>query len=237
MFAFLGVAGFVSAVNVKKIAILGEPLVPADAQFLTTPEILTAMLTWKEVLGFFVLVVTLLYAAWWCDSHEWWSISVPPDRNSRRRVTAVSGLVVVFVLVSAVQFDAQRNPFRLGFELQVSRGTSWSTLDEFRLRGLLSTSFLSLSRTSMTKPPTYDKSQVAEVVARLTSDRQSRPTSKLPLQRWNVAVVLSESFADPLALGAFELERDPLRQFRTRADQGIGTSIFVDGYGTGTSNM
>lgn len=239
-FAFaisLALVAVLAAANLAKLSFLAEPLVPADAAYLRTPGFLVAMVSPRTVAAAGAAIVLLIVAVLVVGARLGRRYE-PVRRGSAgwRRWTGLRILLVLgcgALLLQAGSFNRPGNLWRAAYESTDVTWAHWNQLENYQFNGFVGGALYNLPSVVMEEPAGYGPATMAQIADRyrpVTAEQGDRPDP-------NVVIVLSESFADPLALDGLTLTEDPLPRTRAASKDAWAGTALASFYGTGTSAM
>jgi phosphoglycerol transferase MdoB-like AlkP superfamily enzyme len=241
----LGLTTGLSAVNVAKMSILTEPLMPSDYQFLGSTSFLLEMVSpgaiAAAVTGLLVLVAATVLASRVAERHYPRIRRADHPRGWGVLLGArVAGTLVIAVLLSsAVHFNAAGNPWRKLYDASGAVWLPFSQSMNYRTNGFVGGALYNVPTDPMPVPPGYDAAAMDAVSQRYAERAEARNAGRAPgaLAGVNVVLVLSEAFADLSRLEDVETSRDTMRLTRETMAESWGGSALANFYGTGTSSM
>lgn len=230
--AMLVLAGALSVASTIKMSLLGEPMVATDVEFVTTPELLLAMVPRWTVPAAVLASGTVLWLGRRMDRRSRLTDALRPGR--RQRIVAAVALTVL--LASAAMFGHRLNPLRAAWDASGATWAAWSHADNLRQNGFLGALLWSLPSEAMERPDGYGPSTMSQITDRYTAAAAAQNADRVD-HPWNIVLVLSESFADPDQIEGLELREDPLDSIRNVLVSSAHGQTTPAGYGTGTSTM
>ena len=225
-----------AAVNVAKLSMRDEPLVPSDVEYLSSFQFLLDMVPGESILrmvGAVFGVTLLMWTAWRL---------VRRRARTTGRVPAVtrwlSVLVAGALLVATPGFHTAANPWRRLFDADVKSWARWSQHDNYVINGFLAGALYDLPVAPMEQPAGYTRERMDAIVATYAAKARRVNASRQPaqLEDTNVVVVLSESLSDPGRLRGVGLREDPLPETRAIMRGTTSGELLVGDYGGGTAN-
>jgi phosphoglycerol transferase MdoB-like AlkP superfamily enzyme len=234
-----------SAVNVVKLSILGEPVFPSDTAFLTTPGFLVSMVPPSTlalaVAGVVVLMVSVL-ALGRRIARRYPRITRREHRALWNRLVVVRVILTVAIVVMVAEttrFNEPGNKWREAWDSNNALWLPFSQAMNYRTNGFVGGLLYNMPVEAMPRPAGYSEATMAEVAKRFTRRAAARNAGLTPgaIDDVNVVVVLSESFGDLTTLNGIEVGRDPMPRLRETIAGAWGGETLANFYGSGTSSM
>ena len=241
----IGATVVVTLVSEVKSQVRGEPLYPADMDFVWQPGFLRDMVPGPVVilvgLAVVVLVAGFVLVGRRMD-RRFRRVRRTEDSRTWNRlmiVRVVVVLVAVLVLVQAPRFNNAGNPLRATYEAAGAQWLDWRQADNYSTNGWVAGFLNNTFAEAMEEPDGYGAAAMTEIAARYerraAEINRGRPEGVL--DDVNVVLLLSEAFSDPLRLDGVALDEDPIPFVRGLmqghpAGQAVGNAI-----GGGTANM
>ncbi len=241
----LGLTAGLSAVNVAKMSILTEPLLPSDYQFLSSTSFLLEMVSPRSivaaVVGFLVLVAGTVLASR-SAGRRYPRVQRgdhPTGWAALLGARVVGSVVIAALLFSAVHFNDPGNPWR---RLYDASGAIWQPFSQsmnYRTNGFVGGALYNVPTEPMPVPDGYSAKAMADIAQRYAARSAERNAGRTPgaLADVNVVLVLSEAFGDLSRLNDVEVARDTMPLTRETIADSWGGSALANAYGTGTSGM
>jgi phosphoglycerol transferase MdoB-like AlkP superfamily enzyme len=234
-----------SAVNVVKLSILGEPVFPSDTAFLTTPGFLVSVVPPSTlalaVAGAVVLMVGVL-ALGRRMTRRYPRITRREHRTLWNRLVVVRVILTVAIVVlvaDTTRFNEPGNNWRAAWDSNDALWLPFSQAMNYRTNGFVGGLLYNMPIEAMPRPAGYSEATMAEVAQRYTRHAEARNAGVTPgaIDDVNVVVVLSESLGDLTKLNGIEVSRDPMPRLRETIEGAWGGETLANFYGSGTSSM
>ncbi len=233
----------IGAANWTRMSILGEPVVPADIDFLRHPGFLIEMVdTSKVVLGVVVAagvalavlrlgnVVSRRYAPL-ATGH--------PGRRSWLALRVLLVLVTSLALLQTGTFNRPGNVWRAMYDATGLEWASWGQVENYQKNGFIGGFLYNLPTEAMKEPGGYGPTVMQEIAERYARRAASynRHADRAALGTYNIVMVLSESFGDINKVDGIKLVADAIPNTRATSRREWGGQALTAFYGNGTSTM
>lgn len=231
-----------AVVNVARIRVLIDPVVPADFVFLFQPGFLGDMVGWGTILKAVLASVALVLGLWW-GIRKWGPSPQRPARGADGRnawlgLRAVLLIWGALVMVMSAQFTQPASPLYAAYGKAGSVWLPWSQLQNYQANGFVGGALFNLPGDPMEEPPGYSAETMDELANRWVEKATvaNAGTDPALMSKTNVVVVLSESMGDPEVIERLTFPEDPIPFIRSQMELGTGGHTLTH-YGTGTSVM
>lgn len=150
------------------------------------------------------------------------------------RVISLAGLsLVMFFLWN---FNTINSPIKKVIENQVNGWVLWDQTLNYVDRGYVPGFLFNLKSKPMEKPKNYSKSTVEEIVKKYQQKADilnENSNSEKP----NIIFIMNESFSDMTKLKGIEINEDPIKEYKSIAENTYSGYMISPQYGGGTANV
>ena len=235
----VGMSLFVVA-NSIKFSMRGEPVLPSDLIWLSSPSTLLSFVDSSYVTK--GLVIFFLFVGAFLIFNAFLFRGKMIEHFGKRFLRFIC---VFFLLIGIFQVFAQKEEGKVRKNIPIItvlnnlHDITWlGNANNARYRSLAYVWLNQLTTDIMTKPQNYRATKIKEIEERyLKKAAEMNQVRTDNLQDHTVIYVLSESFADPRRIGGVSLSQNPIpniEEIKNKATSGLMRS---DGYGGGTANM
>lgn len=221
---FFGIIGFA---NYQKIRYRGEPIYPEDLKMITELDLLKKM---ASPIVFWICLLLIILCAIFILYFFVKSLKL----RGLKQLVRITGLVVTSLALGYIfMFNRDNNRLRALYDEKVT----WTPIHQlvmYQNVGFVPGFLYNLSGDLMKKEANYSKESIEKIVNKYQKLAAESKNDEKP----DIVYIMDESFSDPSALNGLTLNDDPIKEFRSLAnDKGNLYNMLSQGYGGGTGNI